>query len=148
MNKGFLIGIAAAVAAGYYLLTGKKAAIENLIVKPIDIAINSSKTNLLKLVFNLKIKITNTSNFSVKVNAIDVDVIVNNNIIGEVQKNLPIVVAPGKTEIVTIELSVQNLAVIETVLNIIAMGGKLTAGVQGNITTDLGKVNFSYSANV
>ena len=50
MNKGFLIGIAAAVAAGYYLLTGKKAAIENLIVKPIDIAINSSKTNLLKLV--------------------------------------------------------------------------------------------------
>lgn len=148
MNKGFLIGIAAAVAAGYYLLTGKKAAIENLIVKPIDIAINSSKTNLLKLVFNLKLKITNTSNFSVKVNAIDVDVIVNNNIIGEVQKNLPIVVAPGKTEIVTIELSVQNLAVIETVLNIIAMGGKLTAGVQGNVATDLGKVNFTYSANV
>ena len=93
-------------------------------------------------------KITNTSNFSVKVNAIDVDVIVNNNIIGEVQKNLPIVLAPGKTEIVTIELSVQNLAVIETVLNIIAMGGKLTAGVQGNVTTDLGKVNFTYSANV
>ena len=148
MNKGFLIGLAAAAAAAYYLLTGKKAAIENLIVKPIDIAINSSKTSILKLVFNLKLKITNTSNFAVKVNAIDVDVIVNNNIIGEVQKNLPFVIAPGKTEIVTIELSVQNLSVIETVLDIIAVGGKLTAGVQGNVSTDLGKANFSYSANI
>ena len=148
MNKGFLIGIAAAVAAGYYLLTGKKAAIENLIVKPIDIAINSSKTNFLKLVFNLKLKITNTSNFSVKVNAIDVDVIVNNNIIGEVQKNLPIVVPPNKTEIVTIELSVQNLAVVQTIVNMFLNNEKLSAGVQGNVTTDLGKVNFSYSANI
>lgn len=148
MNKGFLIGIAAAVAAGYYFLTGKKAAIENLIVKPIDIAINSSKTNLLRLVFNLKLKITNTSNFSVKVNSIDVDVLVNNNIVGEVQKNLPIVIAPGKTEIVIIELGLQNLSVIETIINIIDMGGKLTAGVQGNVTTDLGKVNFTYSTNV
>jgi LEA14-like dessication related protein len=148
MNKGFLIGLAAAAAAAYYLLTGKKAAIENLIVKPIDIAINSSKTSIYKLVFNLKLKITNESNFSVKVNAIDVDVIVNNNIIGEVQKNLPIVIAPNKTEIVIIELSVQNLAIIETVLNIITMGGKITAGVQGNVITDLGKVNFNYSANI
>lgn len=148
MNKGFLIGIAAAVAAGYYLLKGKKSAIENLIVKPIDIGINSSKTSILKLVFNLKLKITNTSNFSVKVNAIDVDILVNNNIIGDVQKNLPIVIPPSQTEIVIIELGLQNLSVIETILNIIEMGGKLTAGVQGNVTTDLGKVNFSYSANV
>ena len=81
MNKNFLIGLAAVAAAGYYLLMGKKQAIENLEVKPIDIAINSQKTNLLKLVFNLKLKLTNPGNFSVKGNNIDLDVLLNNGFI-------------------------------------------------------------------
>jgi LEA14-like dessication related protein len=148
MKTNFLIGIAAAAAAAYYFLTGKKTAIENLIIKPIDIAINTQKTNIMQLVFNLKLKITNDSNFSVKVNGIDVDIIVNNNIIGDVQKNLPFVIAPKKTEIVTIELSVKNLSIVQTVINILTNKEKVTAGVQGFVITDLGQVNFSYSANV
>ena len=127
---------------------GKKEAIGTLEVKPIDLAINKSKTNLLKLVFNLKLKITNPANYAVKINNIDVDIAVNNNIIGDVQKTLPFVIAPGKTEIVTIELSLQNLQVVDVVFNIIANGGKIKASVQGNVSTDLGIANFSYSANV
>jgi hypothetical protein len=93
MNKNFLIGLAAVAAAGYYFLMGKKQAIENLLIKPIDIAINSSKTNIFKLVFNLKLQITNSSNFTVKINKIDVDILVNNRTISEFQKNLPITIA-------------------------------------------------------
>jgi LEA14-like dessication related protein len=148
MKTNLIIGIAAAAAAAYYFLTGKKTAIENLIVKPLDIAIDSKKSNIFQLVFNLKLKFTNNSNFSVKVNTIDVDILINNNIIGDIQKNLPFVIPPNKTEIVTIELSVKNLSIIQTVIKIIANNEKLKAGVQGNITTDLGKVNFSYSANI
>ena len=148
MNKNFLIGLAAVAAAGYYFLMGKKQAIGTLEVKPIDIAINKSKTNVLRLVFNLKLKISNPANYAVKINSIDVDIAVNNNIIGDVQKTLPFVIAPGKTEIVTIELSLQNLQVVDVVFNIIANGGKIKASVQGNVSTDLGIANFSYSANV
>jgi LEA14-like dessication related protein len=148
MNKNFLIGIAAIAAAGYYFLMGKKEAIGTLEVKPIDLAINKSKTNFLKLVFNLKLRITNPANYAVKINNIDVDIAVNNNIIGDVQKNLPFVIAPGKTEIVNIELSLQNLQAIDVILNVIANGGNIKAGVQGTVSTDLGIVNFSYSANI
>lgn len=148
MNKNFLIGIAAIAAAGYYFLMGKKEAIGTLEVKPIDLAIDKSKTNFLKLVFNLKLRITNPANYAVKINNIDVDIAVNNNIIGDVQKNLPFVIAPGKTEIVTIELSLQNLQAIDVILNVIANGGKIKAGIKGEVSTDLGIANFSYSANI
>ena len=144
MNKNFLIGIAAIAAAGYYFLMGKKQAVENLEIKPIDIAINSQKTNLLKLVFNLKLKLTNPGNFSVKVNNIDVDVLVNNRAISDFQKLLPVTIAPKQTEIVVLEITVQNLAVIETILNILADQQNITAGVKGVVSTDLGIVNIDY----
>ena len=148
MNKNFLIGLAAVAAAGYYFLMGKKQAIENLLIKPIDIGINASKTNLLKLTFNLKLKITNPSNFSVKVNKIDVDIVVNNSIISEFQKSLPILIAPNKTEIVTIEITAQNAAIITTIIDIITSGEKITAGIKGIISTDLGDVNISYLKSI
>jgi LEA14-like dessication related protein len=148
MNKNFLIGLAAVAAAGYYFLMGKKKAVENLEIKPIDIAINSQKTNLLKLVFNLKLKLTNPGNFAVKVNNIDVDVLVNNRVISDFQKLLPVTIAPKQTEIVVLEITVQNLAVIETVLNILADQQNITAGVKGVVSTDLGVVNIDYVKSI
>jgi LEA14-like dessication related protein len=144
MNKNFLIGITAVAAAGYYFLKGKKQVIENLEIKPIDIAINKSKTNLFKAVFNLKLKLTNPGNFAVKVKNIDVDVIVNNNVISQFQKNLPVTIAPKATEIILIEITVQNLAVVEAILTILNDSSNISAGVVGTVTTDLGvaKINF------
>lgn len=40
------------------------------------------------------------------------------------------------------------MAVVQTIVNMFLNNEKLTAGVQGNVKTDLGKVNFSYSANI
>ena len=148
MNKNFLIGLAAVAAAGYYLLMGKKQAIENLEVKPIDIGINSQKTNLLKLVFNLKLKLINPSNFSIKGNNIDLDVLVNNKVISDFKKLLPVFIAPKQTKIVVLEITVQNLAVIETVLNILADQSNITVGVKGVVSTDLGIVNIDYVKSI
>jgi LEA14-like dessication related protein len=148
MNKGFLLGIVGATAAIYYLLIGKKQAIENLLIKPIDIAINSSKTNIFKLVFNLKLQITNSSNFTVKINKIDVDILVNNRTISEFQKNLPINIPPNKTEIVLIEITAQNAAIITSIIDIITSGNAITAGVKGVFSTDLGNVNIDYTKTV
>jgi LEA14-like dessication related protein len=148
MNKNFLIGIAAVAAAGYYFLMGKKQAVENLEIKPIDIAINSQKTNLLKLVFNLKLKLTNPGNFSVKVNNIDVDVLINNRVISDFQKNLPVTIAPKTTEIVLIEITVQNLAIVETILNLLNDSSNVSAGVKGTVTTDLGTAEINFIKNL
>jgi len=148
MNKNFLIGIAAVAAAGYYLLMGKKQAIENLEIKPIDIAINKSKTNFFKAVFNLKLKITNPGNFAVKLKDIDVDVLVNNRVISEFQKNLPVTIGPKKTEIILIEITVQNLAIVETILNLLNDSSNISAGVKGTVTTDLGIAEINFIKNL
>lgn len=148
MNKNFLIGIAAIAAASYYFLMGKKQAIESLEIKPLDIAINKTKTNLFRLVFNLKLKITNPANFAVKLNNIDVDVIVNNKTISEFKKTLPVTINANKTESINIEISVGNLQIIDVIFNIIANGGKINAGVTGVIGTDLGDINIDYSKSV
>jgi hypothetical protein len=39
---------------------------------------------------------------------------------------------------------VQNLAIIETVLNILADQSNITAGVKGVVSTNLGVVNIDY----
>jgi LEA14-like dessication related protein len=148
MNKNFLIGLAAVAAAGYYLLMGKKQAIENLEIKPIDIAINKSKTNIFKAVFNLKLKITNPANFSVKLKDIDVDVLVNDRVISEFQKNLPVTIAPKKTEIILIEITVQNLAIVETILNLLNDASNISAGVKGTVRTDLGIAEINFIKNL
>ena len=148
MNKNFLIGLAAVAAAGYYFLMGKKTAIENLEVKPIDIAINKSKTNFFKAVFNLKLKLTNPGNFAVKVKNIDVDLLVNNKVISVFQKNIPATIAPKSTEIILIEITVQNLAIVETILMIINDSSNVTAGVKGTVTTDLGIAEIDYVKNI
>ena len=96
----------------------------------------------------IKLKITNPSNFTVKVNKIDVDIVVNNSIISEFQKSLPILIAPNKTEIVTIEITAQNAAIITTIIDIITSGEKITAGIKGIISTDLGDVNISYLKSI
>jgi hypothetical protein len=148
MNKKFLIGLAAAAAAGYYFLIGKKQAIENLEIAPVDIAINSTKTNLLKLVFNLKLKVTNNSNATVKISSIDLDILVNNRKISEFQKNIAVTIAPKKTEIVLIEIGVQNLSIIDTVLNLLSINGNITARIIGAIKTDLGIIIVNYTKNI
>jgi len=86
MNNKTILGLAALGAAALYFLKGKKQAIENLQIKPLDIAINKQKTNFQQLVFNFKIKAANPSNFEVKINEIDLDVLINGKKVSEFKK--------------------------------------------------------------
>lgn len=88
MNSKIIIGLGAMAAAALYYFKGKKEAIEKIQVTPLDIAINSQKTQWNKLVFNLKLKIGNPSKFKVNINTIDLDVIVNNKKISEFQNRV------------------------------------------------------------
>ena len=147
MNK-LLLGLAAAAGVAYIFLKGKKESIENLLFNPVGIAINKAKTNFLRLVFNFKLQVTNPGNFAVNIQSIDLDVLVNGKIISNFSKQLPVMIAAKKTELLDIEIAVQNLTVIETILNAIADGGKITVSLQGEVITDLGKANINYTKSI
>ena len=147
MNK-LLLGLAAAAGVAYIFLKGKKESIENLLFNPVGIAINKAKTNFLRLVFNFKLQVTNPGNFAVNIQSIDLDVLVNGRVISNFSKQLPVMIAAKKTELLDIEIAVQNLTVIETILNAIADGGKITVSLQGEVITDLGKANINYTKSI
>ena len=147
MNK-LLLSIAAAAGVAYIFLKGKKESIENLLFNPVGIAINKAKTNFFRLVFNFKLQVTNPGNFAVNIQSIDLDVLVNGKIISNFRKELPISILPKKTELLDIEIAVNNLTIAETILNLIIDGGKVTVSLQGEVITDLGKANINYTKSI
>lgn len=147
MNK-LIWGLVAAAGVAYIFVKGKKESLENLLFNPVGIAINQAKTNFLRLVFNFKLQVTNPGNFAVNIQSIDLDVLVNGRVISNFSKQLPVIIAAKKTELLDIEIAVQNLTVIETILNAIADGGKITVSLQGEVITDLGKANINYTKSI
>jgi LEA14-like dessication related protein len=147
MNKLFL-GLAAAAGVAYIFLKGKKQSLENLLFNPIGIAINKAKTNFFRLVFNFKLQVNNPGNFSVNIQSINLDVLVNGKVISNFAKELPIIIAPKESKILEIEIAIQNLTVIETILEVINNKGKITVTLQGEVITDLGKANINYTKSI
>jgi LEA14-like dessication related protein len=147
MNK-LLLGLAAAAGVAYIFLKGKKESLENLLFNPIGIAINKAKTNFSRLVFNFKLQVTNPSNFAVNIQSINLDVLVNGRVISNFSKQLPVMIAAKKTELLDIEIAIQNLTVILTILEIINNKGTITVTLQGEVITDLGKANINYTKSI
>ena len=138
MNNKTILGLAALGAAALYFLKGKKEAIENLQIKPLDIAINKQKTNFSQLVFNFKIKAANPSSFAVKINEIDLDVLINGKKVSEFQKTNLTTILPGDAQTINLEIVVNNLTVIDVVLNAIADKKPIKLAFSGFVNTDLG----------
>ena len=147
MNK-LLLGLAAAAGVAYIFLKGKKQSLENLLFNPISIAINKAKTNFFRLVFNFKLQVNNPGTFAVNIQSIDLDVLVNGKVISNFTKELPISIAPKESKILEIEIAIQNLTVIETILEVINNKGKITVTLQGEVLTDLGKANINYTKSI
>jgi len=146
MNNKLILGLLAGAGAFYYFLQGKKGALENLIIKPTDIAI-SKDSNILKLVFDLKLKINNPSKYAVKIKNIDLDLKVNNKTISNFNSS-NILTLPATTEkMFTIKIAVQNLTVIQTILEVMA-DKNINVAIIGDITTDLGVIDINYTKEI
>jgi LEA14-like dessication related protein len=142
MNNKLILGLLAGAGAFYYFIKGKKGAIEDLEIKPIDIAINK-ESNFKKLIFDLKFKIKNPSKFAVKIKNIDLDLKVNNKTISNFNSASILTLPANSDKIYTIKISVQNLTVVLTIIEILA-DKNIIASVVGDITTDLGTVNIDF----
>jgi LEA14-like dessication related protein len=148
MNNKLILGLGAIAAAAFYYFTGKKEAIENIQVRPLDIAINSQKTNFRQLVFNLKLKIANPGNFKVNINNINLDVIINGRKISEFEKTGLTSIEPKNAKTLIIEIVVNNLAVVDVVLNAIADGSDINIHLLGNVGTDLGTAIIDFKKKI
>lgn len=142
MNNKLILGLLAGAGAFYYFIKGKKAAIEDLEIKPIDIAINK-ESNFRKLIFDLKFKIKNPSKFAVKIKNIDLDLKVNNKTISNFNSESILTLPANSDKIYTIKISVQNLTVVLTIIEVLK-DKNIIASVIGDITTDLGTVNIDF----
>jgi LEA14-like dessication related protein len=146
MNNKLILGLLAGAGALYYFLQGKKGAIEDLLIEPVDIAIDK-ESNFRKLVFNLKLQIKNPSKFIVKVKNIDLDLKVNNKTISNFNSNTVLSLPANSNKIYNIKISVNNLTVITTILEVLA-DKNIIAAVTGDITTDLGTVDINFTKEI
>lgn len=145
MNTKFILGLTALAGAAFYFLKGKKEAIENLNIKPLDIAINRSKTNLYQVVFNLKLQITNPANFAVNINGINLDLSINGKRATNIKQFNIAQLAPKETETVSLEFTIMTFQAVDIILNLLADGGTINVNIKGPIVTDLGTVNVNYN---
>jgi LEA14-like dessication related protein len=148
MNNKLILGLGALAAAAIYFFKGKKEALENVRITPLDIAINKQKTNFTNLVFNLKLKIANPGKFKVNINQINLDVIVNNKKISNFQKTNLTSIEPNNAKTLNLEIKVSNLAVIDVILNMIADKDGINIYLLGEVNTDLGAILIDYKKDI
>jgi LEA14-like dessication related protein len=150
--KNKILLLTAAAGAAIYFLIGKKRALENLDIKPIDVAINTAKSRkffFAQLFYNIKLKITNSESLAARIQNIDIDVYINNKKASEINSNTPVII-PARTEgkIVTIEGVVMAGNLITLILDFLANQEPINIKVIGTVTTDLGTIEINYSKNV
>jgi LEA14-like dessication related protein len=148
MNNKLILGLGALAAAAIYFFKGKKEALENVRITPLDIAINKQKTNIRNLVFNFKLKIANPGNFKVNINDINLDIIVNNKKISNFQKSNFTSIEPNNAKTINLEISVSNLAVVDVVLNLLADNDGIKIHLLGEVNTDLGAILIDYKKDL
>lgn len=150
MNTKTILLLAGAGAVAAYLLKGKKEALENLKISPLDIAIDTQKSKATlwtKLYYNIKLKLINSSSFSINVKSIDLDFSVNGKILANIQRDQNITV-PGKDDkVITLSSYIASATAIETILDILADSSKIKLAVTGEVVTDLGAIIINYSKN-
>ena len=150
--KNKILLLTAAAGAAIYFLMGKKRALENLDIKPIDVAINTAKSKNFfysQLFYNIKLKITNSESLAARIQNIDIDVYINNKKASEINSNTPVII-PARTEgkIITIEGVVMSANIITLILEFLADQQPINIKAIGTVTTDLGTIEINYSKNV
>ena len=148
MNNKLILGLGALAAAAIYFFKGKKEALENVKITPLEIAINKQKTNIRNLVFNLKLKIANPGNFKVNINNIDLDIIVNNKKISNFQKSNITSIEPNNAKTINVEISVGNLSVVYVILDMILNQEGINIRLLGEVNTDLGAILIDYKKDI
>jgi len=145
MNNGIKFVLAAAGAGLLWnFLNRKKAALENIGVSNIDVAIDLPKTQdagYLKLFYKLKIRLINTANASVNIKSIDANFFLNGIEFANISQNINALIPAGASKEININASINSGNVIASIIDIISEK-KAEIEVKGTLMTDLGMIEF------
>lgn len=139
----FLIG-AAAAGLIFNFLNKKKAALENIGITKIDVAIDLDKTKqnfYLKLFYNLKIALFNSADVSINIKGIEAKFYLNGIEFAELNNTLKTIVAPKSSNQINLAASVQTASIVNSILDVISEK-KAIIEVRGSLLTDLGLIEF------
>ena len=121
-------------------LAAKKRAMQNLILNILDIGINSKKSNIRELVFNVKIGANNQENLPVVIKRINLNLFANQSIIANFNRSVNLAVLPNEEKEFFIEIRLNNLSAVSTIITALAAGEAPELTVKGTVLTDLGTI--------
>jgi hypothetical protein len=123
-------------------LAAKKRALQNLILNVIDIGINRQKSNIRQLVFNVRFNAENLENVPVEIRNINLSLFAGNNRITDYRRSVNLVILPEESKEFFIEMNVNNLSIVTTLIQSISTGETPEFVVKGTIITDLGRIEI------
>lgn len=141
MKKILVPGLILGVFIAY--LAAKKRALQNLLLEVADIAINSQKTNIKQVVFNVKFAAENRENVPVTINQINLRLFSGQTTLADFNRVVNLTVGPNEVKQFTAEIKISNLAAVSTLLNFLASGEQPEFNVRGNVRTDLGVISIN-----
>ena len=145
--NGIIKILLGAGAAGllYKFLLKKKAALENIGVTRIDIAIDLDKTQSVgyaKLFYKIKLELYNSAEVAVNIRSIEAKILLNGMQIGILESNLTTVIPAKNKNTINISASLATGNAIASIIDIIAEE-KGTIKIIGSLGTDLGIIEFT-----
>lgn len=145
MNQGLKLVLAVAgVGLLYTFLNKKKAALENIVIRNIDVAIDLNKTQdaaYLKLFYNLKLMLLNTAKVSVNIKSLEAKFYLNGIEFSNINQNLNLYIPAASSKDVVINASINSINVITSIIDFISEN-KAELVVRGSLLTDLGMIEF------
>jgi hypothetical protein len=124
-------------------LAAKKRALQNLLLNVIDIGINRQKSNIRQLVFNVKFNAENLENVPVSIKQINLNLFAGENRIADYRRSVNLTILPEENREFFIEMQLNNLAAVTTIIQSIAAQQAPEFNVKGTITTDLGTITIN-----
>lgn len=142
-----LLAIPAAGYLAYQYFQARQSSAENLQARFQAVKIDlpaSAKAAFLKIYYDVGIGITNPDRGAIKVNAVNIDIVLNGSNIGRIQKLDKFSVSPRTSADISVKGEINTLGVVDFIRNAIAKGiGSMQLYATGFIDTDLGRVHLN-----
>jgi hypothetical protein len=143
-----LLLLGAAAAAAFVLLRRKKTAAENIIVDPVDIAIDtdrSASSFWTRIFYRIQLKLTNNELASVNVSSINLQIFANGKPLGTLNNTTGFSVSAGTNRVINLDASLSSISAIGLIRDLITDGLSIDLLVTGVVNTDLGAVNVRFT---
>jgi hypothetical protein len=149
--KNNVLPVALLLGGGFYLfrwLKNKQDAGANLRYEPVDIAIDTARSqaaSFFQIYYNVKIRLINDGRASVVVRDIDLFANAGNTRISNITSSTQFSIPANTSKVIQLTASISTAGIVNTLLNIIEDGLNIPVTITGQILTDLGTLNVSFT---